>query len=71
MSGDETVWITVNETGLATEKAMLLLTDDGEKWVPRSQMKARKANHLGSLERVEVTRWWADREGLVDPKDDR
>ena len=71
MSNDETVWIDVSETGRSTDKAMLLSTDDGEKWVPKSQMKARKKNGLGVIERLEVTRWWAEKEGLADPKDSR
>lgn len=71
MRNSETVWIDVTETGRSTDKAMLLITDDGEKWVPRSQMKARRKNDLGAIERLEVTRWWAEKEGLADPEDDR
>ena len=69
---NETVWIDVTETGRTSDKAMLLIMEDGdEKWVPRSQMKARKKNGMGGLERIEVTRWWAEKEGLADSKDDR
>ena len=72
MSNDETVWIDVTETGRTTGASMRLILENGEEeWVPYSQMKARKKNAMGGLERIEVTRWWAEKVGLVDPKDDR
>lgn len=72
MGNDETIWIDVTETGKSTDKAVLFIMEDGdEKWVPRSQMKARRKNAMGGIERLEVTHWWAEKEGLADPKDKR
>lgn len=66
----ESVWIDVEGPLRETERAMLFDTDDGEKWIPRSQVGARRREG-NRIVRLEVSRWWAGREGLADPKDER
>ena len=70
MGNDETIWIDVEETGAATDAAILLETEVGEIWLPRSQIKARKKDD-GKLVRIEITRWIAKTKGFIDEKDDR
>lgn len=70
----ESIWIDVEQVnpGVAeTPKAILFSTEDGEKWIPKSQMGGRKTNDDGHIVRVEVSKWWARKEGLLDDKDVR
>lgn len=62
----ETVWLDVYAVKSETDKAMLLETDVGEVWIPKSQMKARRTNNVGQIERLEIPRWLADGKGLIN-----
>lgn len=60
----ETVWFNVRELGRETDKAVLVEIDGLEIWLPKSQLKARKKSPSGSLQRVEITTWFAKKSGL-------
>lgn len=66
----EYVWIDVS--GPINEKPLAYLfdTDAGEIWIPKSQLGARKKTaDLTGFKRIEIPRWLAAREGLIDSKD--
>jgi predicted NUDIX family NTP pyrophosphohydrolase len=48
-----------------TAQAGLYETDDGELWVPKSQIVD------GDDEEIEITRWFAEEHGLVDEDDEQ
>lgn len=66
---DETVWIDVEGPLKTTDKAYLLDTDEGELWIPQSQIGAVKGHIETGLTRIEVSAWWAKKNGLHDDKD--
>lgn len=66
---DGTVWIDA-EIQNETDKAWLIMTDEGTLWVPKSQVGGRKKDESGTVVRVEVAAWWARKNGLADDKDE-
>lgn len=66
----ETVWVDVEGPLRETDAAYLFDIDGEEVWLPKSQVKARKRNlDLTGFVRIEVPRWLAAKNGLVDDKD--
>lgn len=63
---DTHVFVTSHALVRSTKMAELHdLGDHGEVWIPKSVIGARGTN------RIELARWWAEKEGLVDAKDNR
>ena len=67
MGLDKTCWINAKGPLEEREKALLLETDEGRLWVPKSQMGARKKDG-DQIVRCEVALWWAEKNGLVAKK---
>lgn len=59
------IWIDVDGPLRETEKAVKYETDVGTIWIPKSVIGASAAG------RLELARWWAEKTGIVDPKDAR
>jgi hypothetical protein len=55
----------VDTDGIIRQTAMAELhgLDAGETWIPKSIIGARAKG------RIEIPRWWAKQEGLIDEKD--
>jgi hypothetical protein len=66
MALDQTVWIDVTGPVRETDRAVLFDTTQGEKWIPRSQMGARKKDGE-KIVRLELASWWAEKELLAKP----
>jgi hypothetical protein len=63
----ETVDIPNVRAKRCTLKALLCLIDGAEVWVPKSQISCTsEVYYAGGRGTLRVTRWWADKVGLVD-----
>lgn len=65
----ETVWVDAQDLR-QTDKALLCETEAGEVWLPKWAAHAVKRNAAGAIIRREVDRWWAEKKGLADAKDE-
>jgi hypothetical protein len=70
------VAIKIREVKCQTEKALLVLTDSGELWLPKSQIEKDaggefvRAQEDGASEIV-VSRWIAEQKGLLDDGEEK
>jgi len=67
MSADRWVEIEVEEVLNVTDRAVLCAVDGEEHWIPRSQIDVEGADfEAGEVDfTLSVTRWFAEKEGLV------
>ena len=65
----KSIWIDVEGPIVERPLAFLFETEDGQKWIPKSQIGGRRKDGE-KIVRLEVSLWWAKTECLVDEKDD-
>lgn len=59
------IWIDVEGPLRETDQAVLYDTDEGEVWLPKSQIGAHK-DEDGKHTRLEITEWIAEQKGLTE-----
>jgi len=61
----KTIEIDIDRIKLETDKAILVIIDDEEIWLPKSQITYNENHDLDKPQEIEISEWIAEQKGLI------